>query len=734
MIQNELGMQARRQGVKLTEPQYQAAERLVGRGASPAEAVREIASRVQSPSATPPVASTPEAPPSVAPPKKAPARPKLTADEADEYLRLLEKGETHQEAVRLLMDQRRLASMPGTVAPDEMRQRIARRQSRDNRTASEGRPSEPSPQNTPVPAAKPAEYKADVVHITTPKNAEAIGREGFKIGAGKGIGGDDYGPGVYLADKRSDAGAYWRSQMETMGESGRGQAASLGGSVSLRRPLIVEDIKALGGGRNGPKGAEHLVSEYLPKQKARFDELVRQGARPNAALGQVAKESGHDGIVFQRTGGDEIVAFSPSSVKFAPQNTPVQVAAPVEPVAPPVEPPAAAAPVSKEIAAIERARAATPKAREIVIGGTYRNSAGDSVSPVEVSPTSVRVSTTTRDGRKTSSVYIAKSVFDKEYKRVAGPRAPKPAAPAAPEPTPAPPATKAPAVDPKSTEFEIGDSVVLSDGRTGTVRHVEANSIQVGLVNGNRVSVEPVTAKVLQRMNPPKPAETTVTQKATKKPQTPAVAAEKVRSQVEKVVDLKGATSAADVQRRVIAALEEEVAGATQANAKYGAVEVQPSKAYGGREFSVFVNGEPVISVDRYGKAQAHYGVSDELITALGGKPVELGKTGNKSDLWYIVDRASDMTPTELHRIAKAKVSQQLSRASGAGTITVQIPGDGTFTIERNPHAIQEVIDRMKTGGSRPWRGLIANEKPLPKPKNNLPDAAFKDRPWTKWE
>jgi hypothetical protein len=142
-----------------------------------------------------------------------------------------------------------------------------------------------------------------------------------------------------------------------------------------------------------------------------------------------------------------------------------------------------------------------------------------------------------------------------------------------------------------------------------------------------------------------------------------------------------------------------------------------------------------VAHVDRFGKMQAHYGTSDEMIKALGGKPVELGKTGNKADLGYVVDRSSDMTPRELHRAAQSKVARMLSDASGAGTISVQIPGDGTLTVARNPVAIQEVLDRLKTGGPSPWRGLIAGEKPQPMPKvKGVPDAAYKDRPWTKWE
>jgi hypothetical protein len=62
---------------------------------------------------------------------------RLTADEADEYLRLMEKGLSHEEATQFLIDQRNLLKRLGTQSPETVRERVARRLSRDNRTASE---------------------------------------------------------------------------------------------------------------------------------------------------------------------------------------------------------------------------------------------------------------------------------------------------------------------------------------------------------------------------------------------------------------------------------------------------------------------------------------------------------------------------------------------------------------------------------------------------------------------
>lgn len=125
MVQNELGIQARRQQVKLSEPQYKAATELVNQGRTPAQAIQEVASRTQ---ATPVTATTtpgPESPASA--PKTPKSRGKLTADEADEYLRLTGKGMSHEEAVEALLAQRQLAKKLGTPTPERVRRNVAER-------------------------------------------------------------------------------------------------------------------------------------------------------------------------------------------------------------------------------------------------------------------------------------------------------------------------------------------------------------------------------------------------------------------------------------------------------------------------------------------------------------------------------------------------------------------------------------------------------------------------------
>jgi hypothetical protein len=712
MIQNELGIQARRQGVKLTEPQYQAAERLVGRGASPAEAVREIASRVQSPSATPPVASTPEAPPSVAPPKKAPARPKLTADEADEYLRLLEKGETHQEAVRLLMDQRRLASMPGTVAPDEMRQRVARRLSRDNRTASEA-PDAPQ-QNTPVPAAIPAKPAPVAEPVAAPPKAPVARQQKRPL---KELIGELK---VKAQERRVLAG----------------QLAAPGEAVQL---------KAQHGGQTALAGPD--MSKPGRFRLTRFDDGKPVGHTEHATLDEAIARGLDDG-------------FQPQAPKPTPDPTPA--------------PPVAKAPFDADAAAREIFRHHSDATLNQLVSGEGN--------------------TTARTRMFATEEIARRAAAAPKPPAPAAPEPPAPPAAKAPEAAPkVEPLTReewlAQVGDPKATRAEAEGLMTEAQRLYDTIKgqlytaagaprkqvppeahrvwdQVKALREQAGKIKDRAYAQERMYEDPGSHMRPETslagaknftsefgrdearaaaareqwqaseaakvtPAETTVTQKATKKPQTPAVAAEKVKAQVEKVIDLKGATSAADVQRRVIAALDEELASVKTSAGPEPQLHVQ-GEVGKGKEAYIMYEGQRVAHVDYKGRFQWTKGDGTTYQPGYRPKNVDSGNPLEKHDGPF--SRTYSMMTQEGRKAVVNRVTFAAENARNSGMITVQIPGDGTFTIRRTPQAIQEVIDRMKAGGSRPWRGLIAGEKPLPKPKNNLPDAAFKDRPWTKWE
>ena len=108
-LRNEVGLAARRANTKLTEQEYAVAEGMVQQGASPAEAVRTVAQ--------------------VAKPAPAPAipKPKLSAAETREYVRLRGTGKTNDEAMQALADQRALVAKLGTPSPETVRQAVAER-------------------------------------------------------------------------------------------------------------------------------------------------------------------------------------------------------------------------------------------------------------------------------------------------------------------------------------------------------------------------------------------------------------------------------------------------------------------------------------------------------------------------------------------------------------------------------------------------------------------------------
>ncbi|HYE93571.1 MAG TPA: hypothetical protein VEA38_21250, partial [Terriglobales bacterium] len=172
----------------------------------------------------------------------------------------------------------------------------------------------------------PTPYRKKVVHVTTPEGKQGIQRSGFDLGrSGSGLSGDSYGPGVYMADNDILA-AFWANQLRTKNESGEVPTASIRGDVDLKNPLVVEDMRAAGRRAYGEPvyvslDRRSIVADRLPGHLERFDALVAEGISPNAALGQVAREAGHDGLVLQRQDGDEIIAFDPASVVFEQPST-----------------------------------------------------------------------------------------------------------------------------------------------------------------------------------------------------------------------------------------------------------------------------------------------------------------------------------------------------------------------------------------------------------------------------
>jgi hypothetical protein len=194
--------------------------------------------------------------------------------------------------------------------------------------------------------------------------------------------------------------------------------------------------------------------------------------------------------------------------------------------------------------------------------------------------------------------------------------------------------------------------------------------------------------------------------------ETPAAAA-------ERVIDVAGAKTGKDVQGRVVSALTEELTAAQDA-AKFKTIEFSPNagKTYGyGR---VMVDGQPVASVDKYGKI--NWLDDSPAYTTAQGKRVAAEST--HADL-SLEGRMDEKTPGQIAREATAKVAQAVGQENGAGMLRVQIPGDGTFTVPRNPHAISELIRRLSAGGPSIWQGVGDVKFSAPKVGPEIPKATW---------
>jgi hypothetical protein len=216
----------------------------------------------------------------------------------------------------------------------------------------------------------------------------------------------------------------------------------------------------------------------------------------------------------------------------------------------------------------------------------------------------------------------------------------------------------------------------------------------------------------------PKPTRTpkakaTVVDAAPSTADTPAAAA-------ERVIDVAGAVTGKDVQGRVVSALTEELTNAQQA-AKFKTIEFSAGRPSSGSYGRIIVDDQPVAYVDKYGTIK-WFDEPTSYTTAQGQRVAAPESPHGKMSL---EGRMDEKTPGQIAREATTQVARQLGKEQGTGLLRVQIPGDGTFTVERNPHAIGELIRRINAGGPAIWQGVGNVKFSAPKVGPTIPKATW---------
>lgn len=204
---------------------------------------------------------------------------------------------------------------------------------------------------------------------------------------------------------------------------------------------------------------------------------------------------------------------------------------------------------------------------------------------------------------------------------------------------------------------------------------------------------------------------------------TPATAATQVNQELARVIDVEGAKTGAEVQRRVIAALQDEL-GAVRS--RMGAYRTEwgmgtAQKAYTDNVLMVYPQGDDAapfaLAVDKDGNIVGRNGEffpkAEQESLRVPGETVMPRKNDTR-----ITRAPVDTARNNL----EAAAAQYL--AGESGKMTVQIPGDGTFTINRTPFALEEMIRRVSKAGPQAWR--LSSEMKAGAPLSDKPKAAVK--------
>ena len=151
-----------------------------------------------------------------------------------------------------------------------------------------------------------------------------------------------------------------------------------------------------------------------------------------------------------------------------------------------------------------------------------------------------------------------------------------------------------------------------------------------------------------------------VAESVAKQVETPEEAASIVQEEIKHVIDTEGLADAKAIHERVLTTLANELPGA-----------------------------------ERFQQAQA------------------MRKQSHSERITAARESVGPQQPKENHRDYGARIRKAESAVEALSpaieAITIDIPGDGTFKINRDPKSIQAAMKRIRSGGTKLWQGLDAD-------------------------
>lgn len=178
-------------------------------------------------------------------------------------------------------------------------------------------------------------------------------------------------------------------------------------------------------------------------------------------------------------------------------------------------------------------------------------------------------------------------------------------------------------------------------------------------------------------------------------------------------VDLSNAKTAKDVQAAVVKTLQ-DLANSPDAKS-LPEVTWQPSKAYGGKEGTILVNGNPEVNVDRYGSMKWSYG--SQLKPEVNGDSPSYQQAAFdvRKESPYGATLNKNNTATEQGKEAIQRMNDYLVRQiPNLQQMQVNVPGGPTLSINGTKNSLLNAAERVASGDPADWQGIVDQVKRTP--------------------